>query len=489
MYAAFQDWYQEFQSDATAVSVVLKGWLDLVEVRDIVAGLGKEVWSKFDPEDISSGTLDALAKEQAQLVSLKESAGNAKNSHNVAGMQVAEQDVEALQRRIVSQLTRVQALGEKDILDRQMEIKSDNWTWFKAEALRHEYRKVVDSFSTYGWKCLSGHRYVADNGTKQPQRPEFYTTHQSEASKQTCLQICNSVQGCVAMSMWKGKSTLGVYTWFCDYYFQEPQPEAAGDAVACSRITAPPDRRGYSCQYGRFFVGSMAGVKEEWHDLPDPALPKCQALCDARSWCNVVLLDWSWNPNNTCWLGELFRTELYLSTGLSCTRGAPRGYVCTADVNNPGGDFANSPRKAWSDQECADLCSQQAGCDTFVVRETDCWLKKGRPASKAAIGFRSCSKIDSAPLAFIAGQSPKSPSSELEHADKTVAAAVRNMTVLFAGHDWPVQVQENVAITVPWLLGLLGAILAVTYATAQRQWIPRLSAPLLGSEFSPPQPV
>jgi len=142
LYQTYLAW-QEASFDApAAMTMEYRNWIDVPEVQEIVNAKGREIIDLFTPRSITQAATDYITGEWGKT----QYAFNAVQ-HALAWNCVREQPgfQEALQqlfKKCTTHLSNIQSFEEADIIARQTEINTGDYSWFIAEDLIDQYRAI-----------------------------------------------------------------------------------------------------------------------------------------------------------------------------------------------------------------------------------------------------------------------------------------------------------------------------------------------------------
>jgi len=292
LYQTYLAW-QESSFDAPAkMTMEYRNWIDLPEVQEVVNRKGREIIELFTPRSITQAATDYISGEW----------GKTQYAHNAVQHALAwgcaneqpgfKQALQDLYQDCTTHLSNIQSFEEADIVARQTEINSGDYSWFIAEALIDRYRAVEQQYFPNGLCGICEAEFTCDNWCCSD--PSYGLCCSQVSHEASCFATgteccgpdfsCNSGYHCHAYE----KTCCGDDEWGCPPLSGEDQGACCsaeypnccspqGESGCCSAGYAVCVGNNYCCPDGHYLCGDSCcayGASDNVQGLKVKAMPR-----------------------------------------------------------------------------------------------------------------------------------------------------------------------------------------------------------------------
>jgi len=157
MAKTYQQWSDTWRSNPHGLKIIMRRWIDLQEVQQLVNEHDAATQMLFHGDTLSPTIEKMLTKETGLMILLQASVGRAMEWRELKKDRATEDIFREFQFRVQRHTLALERLDETEVIRRQTEVLWGNKSWFIAESLVREFE---DMKLAIGKQCDDGSRLV-----------------------------------------------------------------------------------------------------------------------------------------------------------------------------------------------------------------------------------------------------------------------------------------------------------------------------------------
>merc|ERR1712151_432102 len=131
----YQQWSDTWRSNPHSLKIVLRRWIDIEEIQQIINSHDFETQMLFHGDTVSPTIKTMLSKETGLMHMLQTSVGRAMDWNELKKSRTTEDVFRAFQFRVQQHTLAIERLDELEVMQRQREVLWGNKSWFIAQEL------------------------------------------------------------------------------------------------------------------------------------------------------------------------------------------------------------------------------------------------------------------------------------------------------------------------------------------------------------------